>query len=181
TISGSLVYDPSAPALPPEQPGFTQYRPAGALTLGLGSGLVLPLEGMIVTESYFVNGFLQQAFVGAFGATDNYPGFDFIRSELEFRGGDRKGTALPTSASDFLTRYPDGFIRFTAWQTGVNPPFDSGTQEFFGTIQPTPVPEPGTLLLAGAGLAMLARRRRRLRAGARRDAGKSCNAQSLAA
>jgi hypothetical protein len=156
TIPASLVYDPSAPILRPDDVGFAQYSPAGSLTLGFGPGIVLPLEGMIVVESYFVNGILQQAFVGAFGSTSSFPGFDFIRAELEFRGGDRKGIALPGTAADLFARYPNGFLRGAAWQTGVNPPFDSGTQEFFGTV--APVPEPGTLILSGAGLAMLARR-----------------------
>jgi hypothetical protein len=158
TIPGTLVYDPSAPVLRPDDVGFAQYSPAGSLTLGLGPGIVLPLDGLIVVESYFVNGILQQAFVGASGSTSTFPGFDFIRAELEFRGGDRKGLALPATAGEFLAHYPNGFLRAAAWQTGVNPPFDMGTQEFVGTI--APVPEPGTLILSAAGLAILVRRRR---------------------
>ena len=156
-VRGTLVYDASAPSGRPDL-GYAEYRPSGSITLGFGTGVVLPLEGMIVVESYFVNGILQPAFVGAFGFTESFPGFDSIQAELEFRGGAGTGTSLPGSASDLFRRYPRGFLRGAAWQTGVNPPFDSGTQEFFATI--TPVPEPGTLLMVGGGVAMLIRRLR---------------------
>ena len=66
------------------------------------------LDGMIVVESYLVNGILQQAFVGAGGGTDSSPGFDFIRAELEFRGGDRTGIALPETSAEFWAHYPTG-------------------------------------------------------------------------
>lgn len=111
---------------------------------------------MIVVTSYFVNGILQSAFVAAFGFTQSFPGFDSIQAGLEFRGGAGTGMSLPGSASELFRRYPRGFLRGAAWQTGVNPQFDSGTQEFFATI--TPVPEPGTSLMVGGGVAMLIRR-----------------------
>jgi hypothetical protein len=155
-VRGSLVYDASAP-VSRQDAIYAEYRPAGHLTLAFNPDLVIPLEGMIVVESYFVNGFLQPAFVGAFALTTAFPGFETILTELEFRGGDRKGLSLPQSAAELVGKYPEGWLRAAAWQRGVNPPFDSGTQEFFGTL--TPVPEPGTLLLVGGGIALLLRRR----------------------
>jgi hypothetical protein len=156
-VRGTLVYDSSAPVARPDL-GFSEYHPAGSLTLAFGRDAVMPLEGMVVVAAYSVNGFPQPAFVGAFAGTQAFPGFDSIRVELEFRSPDQSSQALPGSAADLAARYPAGFLRGAAWQTGVNPPFDSGTQEFFGTV--TPVPEPGTMLLVGGGVALILRRRR---------------------
>jgi hypothetical protein len=157
-IRGSLAYDSSAPVLRPELP-YWEYRPAGSLTLHFGRDVVMPLEGMVVVASTVINGFPQPSFVAAFGGTADFPGFEFIQAELEFRGGDQSNLALPDSAADLLRRYPTGFLRGAAWQIGVEAPFDSGTQEFFGTV--APVPEPGTILLVGGGIAMLLRGRAR--------------------
>jgi hypothetical protein len=157
-IRGSLAYDSSAPVAL-HQPTFLVYRPAGSLTLHFGRDVVMPLDSMVVAASRVINGFPQPSFVAAFGGTGDFPGFDFIQAELEFRGGDQSNLALPNSVADLLGRYPSGFLRGAAWQAGVEAPFDSGTQEFFGTV--APVPEPGTILLVGGGIAMLLRRRAR--------------------
>jgi hypothetical protein len=154
-IRGSLVYDPSAPVLRPELP-YAEFRPAGSLTLGFGSGIVIPLEGMVVAEPVVINGITQPSMIASSGNLTGYPGFDSIMAELEFRGT-QSGLTLPPSAAEFLARYPRGYIRGAAWQQGVPAPFDSGTQEFYGTV--APVPEPATLLLLGGGVAVLLKRR----------------------
>lgn len=170
TLRGRLTYDTSAPDTRPN-PLEGNYRSAGTLAILTSTPVMLPLNDIWVFDQAFDPrpGF-DDVFTG-YGEILDYPAFDALQAEISFRGGGRTGDALPPSASEFISAFSTGGLRFAAWKTEGNPPFDSGTHELFGTVRavndPAPVPEPATWLLLAGGAAGIARRVRQRRAQAR--------------
>jgi hypothetical protein len=167
-LRGTLTYDSSTPDRTSD-PLYGDYRGgAGSLTLDVGSGLTLPLETVYVVDQAFdpIPG-RDDAF-GAIAFTESFSGFDAIFATVDFRGAGREGDDLPLSAADLLAAFSMGGFRLSAWQTGGNPPFDSGTHELSGIVRlvgeaGAPVPEPATLLLLTAGAVALRCRQRKAR------------------
>jgi hypothetical protein len=83
----------------------------------------------------------------------SFPGFDYTEATLDFQGppASRTTSALPTSAAEIAAFYTSGSLRFLAFQTGKEAPFDDGTQSFIGRARLSDTtavtPEPATLLL----------------------------------
>ena len=164
-VAATLIYDGGAPDLSAASGVEGHYRPAGSISFATSAALAVPLTDLWVFDETFDPRPRFDDVFTALAYTDGYPGFDALQIELSFRGGGRSGDALP-SAADVFASFPQGGIRFAAWQTGVSPPFDSGTHELSGTLrrgadEPEPVPEPGTLILFATGAVTLARRYRR--------------------
>jgi hypothetical protein len=164
---GSLTYDTATPDSAPADPEVGDYRSAGAIVVSVGSGLSVPLETVFVSDNAFSPLPNMDDGFGAIAFTPAVPGFESILTTVDFRGGGRTGDALPASAAEALAAFSTGSFRLTGLQTGVNPPFDSGTHELFGLARlldasPEPVPEPGTVLLFAAGAGMMFWRWRRL-------------------
>jgi hypothetical protein len=165
-VRGRLVYDSSAVDRDPD-PDFGSYRPAGSLSLAIGTGLTLPLEQVFAFDHNFSPIPNMDDGFGAFVSTGSVPGFLSVIADLNFVGGGRTGDALPRSAAEVLATFMSGGLRLLAWRDGIDPPFDRGTHELLGTVrllpEAQPVPEPGSLLLCASGLALLLRRARRTR------------------
>ena len=166
-FGGRLVYELGAPDVDPTPTGGS-YHPTGSLIFDVGTGLTLPVESVFAfDETFNVDG--RDDVFGAFAFASSYPGFDSLLTELDFRGAGRVGDALPASNDEALAFFTGGGFRFVGFETGGNPPFDSGTHELFGTARivpgaPEPVPEPGTLLLVATalgGITLGSRRRSR--------------------
>ena len=176
-VAASLTYNTSIPDTAPS-PIEGNYRFAGSLVFETATPVTLPVEDLwVFDETFDPRPGFDDVFT-AIAVSQTVAGFDSLFAELSFRGGGRTGDALP-SAAEVIAAFTEGGIRFAAWETDGNPPFDSGTHELAGTVRlvseaPEPVPEPGTMLLCAAGAAALWRRRRsrtddRHRCGARRS------------
>lgn len=168
-VAASLTYDTSIPDSAPS-PLEGNYKFAGSLVFETATPLSIPVEDLWVFDETFDP---RPGFDDVFTAIAvdlGVPGFDSLMAELSFRGGGRTGDALPASAAEVLAAFREGGIRFGAFETGGDPPFDTGTHELAGTVRlvadvPEPIPEPGTLLLCAGGAVALWRRHRSLRRG----------------
>jgi hypothetical protein len=170
TLRGNLTYDTATPDFAPD-PDTGDYRSAGAIAIAFGSGLSLPLETVFIADHAFSPVPNMDDVFGAIGLAQSLRGFDSIEATVDFRGGGRTGDALPASAAEVLAAFSTGGFRFIGFQTGGNPPFDSGTHELFGLarlldVSPQPVPEPGSVLLFATGAGVLVWRCRRRMAAA---------------
>lgn len=154
-----LVYDAGAPDIDPD-PTAGVYRTTGSLIFDVGSGLTLPIDTVLAFDRTFDPRPDMDDVFATVAFTTAYPGFDALQAELSFRGGGRVGDALPASNAEALRFFTEGGLRFTGFETGGNPPFDSGTHELAGTaaVVADPVPEPGTLLLVASAFALAGRR-----------------------
>ena len=162
-VRGNLTYETSVPDTAPS-PLEGNYRFAGTLTFETSTPLTLPVEDLWVFDETFDPRPGFDDIFSAFAFTQAVAGFDSLQAELSLRGGGRTGDALPASAAEVLAVFTEGGIRFGAFETGGNPPFDMGTHELAGTVRlvadaPEPIPEPATLLLCAGGAAALWRRR----------------------
>lgn len=168
-VRGRLTYDSDAVDQDPN-PNSGSYRPAGSVSLAIGTGLSLPLSNVFTYDQSFSPFPNMDDGFGAFADTESFPEFLSLSVELSFVGGGRTGDALPQSTDEILAAFMRGGFRLIGLKEGVNPPFDHGTHELLGTVQPLeahPVPEPGTLLLCATGAAMLFGRRARQRRASR--------------
>lgn len=170
-VRGTLVYDASTPDTAPSPvEGF--YLSPGTLSFATGTPLTLPLDGIWIFEQSANPPPHSDDVFAAFAITHTFPGFDAVQAELFLGGAGQDGVALPATPAALLAAFGQGGIRFAAWQTGGNPPFDSGTHELSGTVRvlavdSQPVPEPGTLLLLATGAAAILRRHRSVSGGLR--------------
>lgn len=166
-LQSTLIYDRDAIGSGGE-PGFEAFRPAGSITLALGSGLSLPLEIVQVFDDQPSDSPFDFDTVNAFASTASFPGFERIDMLLQANGpaDSRSTTAMPRSVAEFASFMTRGLFRFQAFQAGANLPFLDLSHEIHGRAQladaPAPIPEPatGVLLLVGAVGTLLRARRR---------------------
>lgn len=151
------------------RPDFGFYRGTGhSLHIDLGAGLTLPIGSWEVSDNTVC--FPSQPLCDALHtkATSRvFPGFDSVHVDaiLFAPPGSRQGDRLPQSAAELAAYMSGRFVlqarlagrpeSFTHWLPG---------DLRVGEVSSAPIPEPGTLLLIGAGTAGLIARRLRRRA-----------------
>jgi len=164
-MRGRVTYDPTLPDRN-TIPNFGIFDGSGhVLRLDHGSGLTLPVETYQSFDnancaSGVCDGFL------ALGTSGAVPGFDLVQAAVAFETAPgREGDSLP-SPTELATNFRTGEFRLDAFLP--NPPSDDLTHAVGGTVQlrdvsALPVPEPGTLIMVGAGASGLVIRRKRRR------------------
>ena len=167
-IRGSFTMDPAAPDQS-TLADFGAYSGVGQhLRLDAGTGVTLPVERYFVYDNFSCLGGFCDAFQVS-ASTTMFSGFEFIGALLDFRtpGANRDGDGLPRDAAELAALFTSAQLVFDAMLP--NQDVAEFTHRFAGVVQvrtaePTPVPEFGTLVLVGSGLAAIcARRARRAR------------------
>ena len=167
-LRGSFTFDPAVPD-GNSLNDFGAYSARGeTMRIDWGSGLTMPMENYFVYDNAFCGPTGPcDAFQGS-ASTLTFPGFEFMSALVDFRapGANRSGDGLPQSVSEIATIYNSNQFLFDAILPNQDIP--EFTHRLAGSIRVSndaqPVPEPGTLLLIGSGIAgMMWRRRTRPR------------------